>query len=304
MTDVSVGAGLVYRFVRGGCPLIVSIPHVGTALPPQILPQLTTRARALPDTDWCVDRLYDFVLERGASVLAAHFSRYVVDLNRPPDDGALYPGRVSTGLCPRRTFAGEPLYRNATSALRAWELDLRRRRYWRPYHEALAAAIADVQQRWGCVLLLDAHSIRSRVPRLFSGRLPDINLGTDDGRSCDARLVQPLLEILGAQSRFSFVLNGRFKGGYITRHYGAPALGVHALQIELAQAAYMDEGAHHYEQSCAAALKTLLRRLVDTMLAQASVLGATPRINPSVSRKDAAVDSMPGQPANPARIPP
>lgn len=272
MTVRSLRPELVYRFVRGGSPLIVSIPHVGTALPSQVLPQLTTVARALPDTDWYVDRLYDFALERGATVLAAHFSRYVVDLNRPPDDTALYPGRLSTGLCPLRTFAGEPLYQDATRALRSWELDLRRRQYWRPYHEALAAAIEDVHRRWGYVLLLDAHSIRSRVPRLFSGRLPDINLGTDDGRSCDYALVQPLLEILGSQNRFSFVLNGRFKGGYITRHYGAPARGVHALQIELAQTAYMDEAAHQYEESRAAVLKPLLSELLDAMLAQAAVL--------------------------------
>ncbi len=267
------GPGPVYRFVRGGSPLIVSVPHVGTALPPSLLHQLTTVARGLPDTDWYVDRLYDFVLERGASMLAAHFSRYVVDLNRPPDDTALYPGRLSTGLCPLRTFAGEPLYRDATHALRGWELQQRRRHYWRPYHEALAAAIADVHRRRGCVLLLDAHSVRSRVPRLFSGRLPDINLGTHNGRSCDARLVRPILEILAAQSRFSFVLNGRFKGGYITRHYGAPAAGVHALQIELAQAAYMDEAARVYEDSRAAALKALLAQLVDAMLAHAGALG-------------------------------
>jgi len=274
VTVAGTRAQLVYRFVRGGSPLIVSLPHVGTALPPHVLPQLTTVARALPDTDWYVDRLYDFALERGATVLAAHFSRYIVDLNRPPDDTALYPGRVQTGLCPVRTFAGEPLYRDATSALRSWELELRRRHYWRPYHEALAASIEDVHRRWGYVLLLDAHSIRSRVPRLFSGRLPDINLGTDDGRSCDYALLQPLLEILGRQNRFSFVLNGRFKGGYITRHYGAPARGVHALQIELAQAAYMDETAHRYEESRANVLKPLLSELLDAMLARARALGA------------------------------
>src|SRR5690348_5073683 len=147
MTVRSPRLELVYRFVRGGSPLIVSIPHVGTALPPQVLPQLTSMARALPDTDWYVDRLYDFAFERGATVLAAHFSRYVVDLNRPPDDTALYPGRLSTGLCPMRTFAGEPLYLDATRALRSWELDLRRKHYWRPYHDALAAAIEDVHRR-------------------------------------------------------------------------------------------------------------------------------------------------------------
>lgn len=266
----------IYRFVQGHSPLIVSMPHAGTALPPRIEAQLTSAARGLPDTDWHVDRLYDFAAAIGASVLAAHYSRYVVDLNRPPDDSRLYPDQVNTGLCPLRTFAGEPLYHDAPSALVAEELDLRREQFWRPYHAALAASIAETRRRWGCALLVDAHSIRSRVPRLFSGRLPDVNLGTDDDRSCDRRMVQPLLTILAGQPRFSCVLNGRFKGGYITRHYGAPALGVHALQIELAQASYMDESGCAYEESRAAQLKRLLEQLLGAIRGQADALGATP----------------------------
>ncbi len=255
-----------YRFVQGCSPLIISMPHIGTALPPRIEAQLTSAARALPDTDWHVDRLYDFAAASGASLLAARYSRYVVDLNRPPDDSRLYADQVHTGLCPLHSFAGEPLYHDATSALSAQELELRREQFWRPYHAALAASIAETRRRRGCALLVDAHSVRSRVPRLFSGRLPDVNLGTDDGRSCDPGMVQPLLAILAAQERFSFVLNGRFRGGYITRHYGAPGRGVHALQIELAQTSYMDETGCAYEESRAVPLKQLLEQLLDALL--------------------------------------
>lgn len=261
-----------YRFLPGRSPLLVSMPHVGTELPAQIKQALTAMARTLPDNDWYVDRLYDFVLEEGAGVLMARYSRYVIDLNRPPDDASLYPGQTHTGLCPVRSFSDAPLYLQELVELPAAEVQFRREQYWHPYHAALAAAIEQTRRRWGCALLLDAHSIRSRVPRLFEGRLPDINLGTDDGRSCDERLVQPLLGLLRGQPQFSHVLNARFKGGYITRHYGRPAAGVHALQIELAQDAYMDEEAVQYTAGRAAPLRVLLRAVVRTLLAQVPVL--------------------------------
>src|ERR1700734_3647912 len=221
----------IFQLVRGRTPLIVSMPHVGTQVPEAVEREFTPVARALTDTDWFVDRLYDFVPELGASVIAAQYSRYVIDLNRPPNDAALYPGMTSTGLCPTHSFAGEPLYGSSVETLPASEIERRRQRYWQPYHDALGGVIADTRGRRGFALLLDAHSIRSFVPRLFTGRLPDINIGTADGSSCDPELLRPLLEILAAQSQFSFVVNGRFKGGYITRHYGSPGEGVHALQI-------------------------------------------------------------------------
>jgi N-formylglutamate deformylase len=256
----------ISRLRRGSASLIVSMPHVGARVPEEIERGFTPVARALTDTDWYVDRLYDFVPELGASVIAACYSRYVIDLNRPPNDAALYPGMTSTGLCPTHSFAGEPLYGSGVDALPAGEIELRRQRYWQPYHDALAGLIADIRRRTGFALLLDAHSIRSRVPRLFTGRLPDINIGTADGSSCHADLLLPLLEILDSQSQFSYVLNGRFKGGYITRHYGSPANGVHALQIELAQSAYMDEDHVNYDEARAAPLRELLQRLVSALL--------------------------------------
>jgi N-formylglutamate deformylase len=256
----------IFQLRRGSAPLIVSMPHVGARVPEQIEHGFTPVARALTDTDWFVDRLYDFVPELGASMIAACYSRYVIDLNRPPNDAGLYPGMTSTGLCPTHSFAGEPLYGSGVDALPAGEIQLRRERYWQPYHDALAGVITDTRRRFGFALLLDAHSIRSRVPRLFTGRLPDINIGTADGSSCHPDLLRPLLAILDAQSQFSYVLNGRFKGGHITRHYGSPADGVHALQIELAQSAYMDEDHVNYDEARAAPLRELLQRLVAALL--------------------------------------
>jgi N-formylglutamate deformylase len=257
----------IFHLRRGRQPLIVSMPHVGTQVPEEIEREFTPVARALTDTDWHVDRLYDFLPEPGASVIAARYSRYVIDLNRPPDNAALYPGMTHTGLCPTHSFTGEPLYGSGVDALPGGEIELRRERYWQPYHAALGELIADTRARRGFVVLLDAHSIRSYLPRLFTGRLPDINIGTDDGRSCAAELILPLLAILAAQSRFSYVLNGRFKGGHITRSYGAPDSGVHALQIELSQSAYMDEDRAIYDENRAAPLRELLQRLVASLLA-------------------------------------
>jgi N-formylglutamate deformylase len=256
----------VYQVAPGREALIVSMPHVGTLVPQDIEHGFTPVARALTDTDWHVERLYDFALELGASVIAARYSRYVIDLNRPPDDAALYPGLTKTGLCPTHSFAGEPLYGSSVETLPTSEIARRRHLYWQPYHDALAGLIADTRRRCGFALLLDAHSIRSYVPRLFTGRLPDINIGTDDGRSCGPDLIVPVLEVLGAQSRFTYVVNGRFKGGHITRHYGSPADGVHALQIELAQVAYMDEERAVYDEARAAPLRELLQRVVAALL--------------------------------------
>jgi N-formylglutamate deformylase len=248
----------------GRTPLVVSLPHAGREIPAEIAARMTPRARTVPDTDWHVERLYAFARERGAAWLEPSLSRYVVDLNRPPDDAALYPGQVSTGLCPLQSFDGERLYAGAGPS--PDEVAARRARYWQPYHDALAALVAEARARHGYAVLLDGHSIRSVVPRLFPGRLPDVNLGTHDGRACESRLAAAVVAVLGAQSRFSHVRDARFKGGYITRHYGNPAGGVHALQIELAQAAYMDEAGGRYDASRAAPLVAVLESIVAALL--------------------------------------
>jgi N-formylglutamate deformylase len=252
--------------VAGSTPLIISVPHAGTAIPEELAPRLTPLALTLPDTDWHVAELYDFAPALGATMLIAQYSRYLIDLNRPPDDAALYSAAPKTGLCPTASFAGEPLYLAGDAALDASEIARRRGQYWQPYHDALRALLTQTRERFGYALLLDAHSIRSVVPRLFEGRLPDINVGTNRGSACTPALTQALRTRLGSQARWSQVFDGRFTGGYITRHYGRPASGVHAVQIELAQSAYMDEAGTDYEPARAAPLRELLGSIVAALL--------------------------------------
>jgi len=256
----------IYRFAPGRTPLLVSMPHVGTHIPDALAQRLTDAARAVPDTDWHVDRLYDFLGGLGAAVIQATHSRYVIDLNRPPDSAPLYPGAANTGLCPTEQFDGQPLYKSAETPGDA-EVQDRLQRYWRPYHDRLAAELQALRARHGIALLFEAHTIRSRVRRLFDGRLPDINLGTADGKSCASDLAALLIETAGEAEAYSSVLNGRFKGGYITRHYGRPAEGVHALQLELTQRTYMDEDAPYgFREDLAVAIRPVLNAIVQAMI--------------------------------------
>ncbi|NOV25186.1 N-formylglutamate deformylase [Cupriavidus necator] len=251
---------------RGTRPLLVSMPHVGTHLPASVSQRLTAEARTVPDTDWHLERLYDFARELGASVLVATHSRYVVDLNRPPDNANLYPGQDTTGLCPVDTFDKTRLYADGNGPDDA-EIAARRDAIWHPYHQALAAELARLKAAHGTVALWDAHSIRSVLPRFFDGKLPDFNLGTANGDSCDAALASQLLEQASAVPGLTAVLNGRFKGGYITRQYGKPADGVHAVQLELSQCAYMSEVyPFAYDEALATALQPALRGMLATVL--------------------------------------
>jgi N-formylglutamate deformylase len=255
-----------FQFHAGHTPLIVSVPHVGTFVPTPLAERMTPVARALPDTDWHVDRLYDFATDLGAWRLVATHSRYVVDLNRPPDGTALYPGASNTELCPLATFDEAPVYRPG-EAPSLEEVRSRVATYWRPYHAQLAETIAAVKAKHGFALLFDAHSIRSQVPRFFDGRLPDINLGTADGRSAPAELAGRLIEIAGEAEGYSSVLNGRFKGGYITRAYGKPADKVFAVQLELSQITYMTEAPPFgFREELARRIRPELRRILTAML--------------------------------------
>ena len=262
----------VYAFTAGHTPLLVSIPHDGRDLSPGLDRRLTADGRGLPDTDWHVRRLYEFAVESGASVLAANYSRYVVDLNRPPDDGELYPGQTATGLCPTQTFGGRPIYLEGEEP-GTEERAARLETYWRPYHERLRAELERIRERFGIALLWDAHSIASHLPRLFDGILPVFNIGTDGGRSCNGMLSRAVFE-LADRSTYSTVIDGRFRGGYITRHYGDPDGGIHAIQLELAQRAYMDERSGDYDEEGAARLASALRRMLTTFMARAEDLYA------------------------------
>ncbi len=256
-----------YTLHRGTAPMLVSLPHDGTALPDTLVARLTPSARRVPDTDWHVARLYAFARELGTSLIVPRHSRYVIDLNRPPDDVSLYPGRNTTGLCPLVQFSGEAVYRPGQEPS-ADEIAERIERYWRPYHAALAAEIERLRAAHGRVVLWEGHSIRSVVPFLFDGRLPDLNLGTADGASCAPALERRLAAALAAQREYTFVVNGRFKGGYITRHYGKPAQGIDAIQLELAQCNYMDEDTFAWDDARAAPLQALIRRLLELCLAR------------------------------------
>jgi N-formylglutamate deformylase len=256
----------VYRFIPGSTPLLVSMPHVGTHIPEALARRMAPESLALPDTDWHVDRLYDFLGALGAGVLVATHSRYVIDLNRPPDGQALYPGASNTELCPITRFDNTPIYR-AGEAPGAREIADRLDRYWRPYHERLGNELASLKARFGTALLFDAHSIRSEVPRFFEGRLPDINLGTGGGSAASPDLAARLIEAAAEADGYSSVLNGRFKGGYITRQYGHPAEGVQAVQLELSQITYMDEDPPFaFREDRASRIRPHLGAIVTTML--------------------------------------
>jgi N-formylglutamate deformylase len=255
----------VYTLHRGSLPLLISLPHDGIALPEEIAARVTDAARGVPDTDWFVSRLYDFARGLGASVLVPEYSRYVVDLNRPPDDVSLYPGQNTTGLCPAVRFSGDPVYLEG-EAPGPEEVAARVERYWRPYHAALAGELERLKQAHGRAVLWEGHSIRSVVPFLFDGRLPDLNLGTAGGASCSPATQARLEAVLAGQGDYTHVCNGRFKGGYITRHYGQPALGVEAIQLELAQSTYMDEAAGRYDRERAGRLQGLLEALLRAAL--------------------------------------
>jgi N-formylglutamate deformylase len=254
----------------GDAPLIVNVPHAGVHIPDDIHARLTAVAKELPDTDWYVDRLYEFAVDSGVTLMSATHSRIVVDLNRDPAGDALYPGASNTEICPTTTFHRQEIYLPGC-APNAAEIDARVKTYWQPYHRQLAAEVERIRNLHGYCMLLDGHSIVSVVPRFFDGRLPDFNLGTADGASCEEVLAARTFELLSAAPGFSSVHNGRFKGGYITRHYGKPEKNVHALQLEMAQCAYMCETLSEtrpvpFDPQAAARLTSVLQQLVESLL--------------------------------------
>lgn len=251
--------------LQGHTPLVISIPHAGTRLTQAVEDGLVPEARDTPDTDWHIPRLYEMATGLGATLVAGQYSRFVIDLNRPEDDQPLYSG-ATTGLYPAILFDGAPLYA-AGKQPSAVERALYLEQIWRPYHQALRQAVDIARERFGYAILWDAHSIRSRLPMLFEGPLPDFNLGTFNGASCAADLAQRLESICASAEGYTHSLNGRFKGGHITRHYGKPDADIHAVQLELAQCTYMDETRPFaYREDRATSVQRVIERLLGETL--------------------------------------
>jgi len=257
--------------VQGDSPVILGLPHTGTWLPDEIRAALNPRGQVLADTDWHIHRLYDGLLP-GATTVRATFHRYVIDANRGPDDASLYPGQNTTGLVPLTDFDGEPIWEVEPTAE---EIATRKARFHTPYHAALAAEITRVKAKHGVAILYDCHSIRSVIPFLFDGVLPDFNIGTNSGASCAPAIEAATQEVAAATGR-THVLNGRFKGGWTTRHYGQPGQGVHAIQMELAQSTHLETEAppFAYDEQKAEALRVPLKEILTRLAALAPELRA------------------------------
>ncbi|MEG3122290.1 N-formylglutamate deformylase [Sphingomonas sp. GB1N7] len=254
---------------RGDAPLVVAFPHTGTDIPESIAGRFRSPWLARKDADWWIDRLYDFAGELGATTIRTTISRSVIDVNRDPSGVSLYPGQATTGLCPTESFDGEPLYRDGLEPDAA-EIAGRRATWFDPYHTAIATELERLRDGHDRVVLYDAHAIRSIVPRLFDGELPQFNLGTFDGAACAPELTRAVAAPL-ATSSYSHVVNGRFKGGWTTRHYGQPGAGGHAIQMELACRGYMADPAgaidernwpSPFDPETAAPLRIILRNML------------------------------------------
>ncbi len=259
---------MVVEVIQGEGPVVLGQPHGGTELPAEVAARLNERGRGLDDTDWHIGLLYEGLLAQ-ATVVRATFHRYVIDANRDPSGASLYPGQATTGLCPTTDFDGEPIWQEG-QAPDAAEIERRRAAFHRPYHDALAEQLALAKERHGFALFFDCHSIRSEVPRLFEGVLPTFNIGTNDGRACAPAVEAAVRDAVKAvaDGPEDWVLNGRFKGGWCTRFYGRPDEGIHAVQLELAQRAYMREAPPwDYDEARAGPTRDRLRRILEAFAA-------------------------------------
>ncbi len=249
--------------IRGDSPVVLGLPHTGTWLPEIVRTRLTPQGRLLADTDWHIEQLYDGLLS-GATMVRATFHRYLIDANRDPSGQSLYPGQNTTGLVPLTDFDGNPIW---TEEPTPEEIAERLEAFHVPYHAALAEEIERVRDRHGIAVLYDCHSIRSHIPFLFDGQLPDFNIGTNVGTTCAPEFEDAVNQICSDAAGYAAVLNGRFKGGWTTRHYGQPDQGIHAIQMELSQATHLasENPPFAYDATKAAPLRKHLRHILETL---------------------------------------
>ncbi|MCX8997232.1 N-formylglutamate deformylase [Rhizobiaceae bacterium BDR2-2] len=252
----------VFEVEQGTSPVILGLPHTGTEVPPAIWARLNDNGRKLADTDWHIHRLYDGLLS-DATTVRATFHRYVIDANRDPAGGSLYPGQNTTGLIPDTDFDGAAIWKDGSEPNEA-DIAERLAAFHTPYHAALAAEIARVKALHGFVVLYDCHSIRSHIPFLFEGTLPDFNIGTDGGRTCAPEIEAIAVDVTAKAEGYTSILNGRFKGGWTTRHYGRPETGVHAIQMELAQSTHLatEDLPFAYDEAKAERLRAHLKAIL------------------------------------------
>lgn len=250
----------VFEYVEGCRPILISMPHNGVQIPQEQLPLMTESAKAMVDTDWHLNRLYQFAVDSGCYLINPKYSRYVIDLNRPQDDQSLYPGQDTTELCPTTQFDKQPIYLSGQQPT-AIDIHHRIKNYWQPYHVKLQITLAQMKKKFGDALLFEAHSIKSVVPRFFEGKLPDFNFGDYNNNSCSKDLTNRISD--WSPKGYSKVVNGRFKGGYITRAYGLPEERVHAIQLELSQATYMDEERLSYDVKKAERVQNRLKEMFE-----------------------------------------
>jgi len=259
---------------QGDGPIVLGLPHAGTYVPADVVEMLNGNGRLLADTDWHVDRLYDGLLA-GATTVRANFHRYVIDANRDPEGGSLYPGQNTTGLVPITDFDGQDIW---TTPPDAAEIARRRAACHAPYHAALRGELDRVRARHGVAILYDCHSIRSHIPFLFDGRLPDFNIGTNQARTCASSIERTVIDICSKARDYDTILNGRFKGGWTTRHYGNPAENIHAIQMELAQSTYLSAEAAPwtYDTEKSARLRETLTQILTALAQLAPTLRGSP----------------------------
>jgi N-formylglutamate deformylase len=259
---------------QGSSPIILGFPHTGTDVPADIHARLNETGQMLADTDWHIDKLYDGLLPDVTTVRAT-FHRYVIDANRDPTGVSLYPGQNTTGLIPDTDFDGKPIWRDGEKPTAA-DIEYRLKQFHNPYHAALTKEIKRVHEANGLVVLYDCHSIRSHIPFLFQGKLPDFNIGTNEGNSCSPEIASAVGRIAFAARGYDAVINGRFKGGWTTRHYGQPQLGIHAIQMELTQSSHLTREAppFAYDEAKAERLRKHLKDILEIIRQTAIKLGS------------------------------